>query len=59
MTYIEKFAQCFCYTYNGKKILASHGGLARMPENLSLVSTEELIYGTGEYEDVLAVDMSF
>lgn len=55
----RKFAQCFCYTYNGKKILASHGGLARMPENLSLVSTEELIYGTGEYEDVLAVDMSF
>ena len=30
-----------------------------MPENLSLVSTAELIYGTGEYEEDLAVDMSF
>lgn len=30
-----------------------------MPENLSLVATAELIYGTGVYEDALNVDMSF
>ena len=57
--FYRKLSQCFCYTYQGKKILVSHGGLARMPENLSLVSTAELIYGTGEYEDALTVDMSF
>ena len=55
----RRLSQCFCYTYHGKKVLVSHGGLARMPENLSLVAAAELIYGTGEYEDGLAVDMSF
>ena len=57
--FYRKLSQCFCYTYQGKKVLVSHGGLARMPENLSLVATAELIYGTGVYEDALDVDMSF
>ena len=57
--FYRKLSQCFCYTYRGKKVLVSHGGLARMPENLSLVATAELIYGTGVYEDALDVDMSF
>lgn len=57
--FYRKLSQCFCYTYQGKKVLVSHGGLANMPKNISLVSTAELIYGTGEYEDALAVDMSF
>ena len=30
-----------------------------MPENLTLVATAEMIYGTGEYEDGLDEDMSF
>ena len=45
-SFYRKLSQCFCYTYQGKKVLVSHGGLARMPENLSLVATAELIYGT-------------
>ena len=57
--FYRKLSQCFYYTYQGKKVLVSHGGLARMPENLSLVATAELIYGTGVYEDALDVDMSF
>lgn len=57
--FYRKLSQCFCYTYQGKKVLVSHGGLARMPENLSFVATAELIYGTGDYEDALDVDMCF
>ena len=30
-----------------------------MPENLSLVATAELVYGTGVYEDALDVDICF
>ena len=30
-----------------------------MPENLSLVATAELVYGTGVYEDALDVDIYF
>lgn len=57
--FYRKLSQCFCYTYQGKKVLVSHGGLARMPENLSLVATAELVYGTGVYEDALDVDIYF
>ena len=57
--FYRKLSQCFCYTYQGKKVLVSHGGLARMPENLSLVATAELVYGTGVYEDALDVDICF
>ena len=57
--FYRKLSQCFCYTYQGKKVLVSHGGLARMPENLSFVATAELIYGTDDYEVVFDVDMCF
>ena len=57
--FYRKLEQCFLYTYHGKKVLATHGGLAKMPENLTLVATAEMIYGAGEYEDGLDVDMSF
>lgn len=57
--FYRKLGQCFCYTFNGKKILVTHGGLARMPEKLTLVATAEMIYGTGEFEDGLDVDIAF
>ena len=47
----RKFAQCAYYTYHGKTVLATHGGLSRMPENLTMVSTRQLIHGAGNYND--------
>ena len=47
----RKFAQCAYYTYHGKTVLVTHGGLSRMPENLTMISTRQLIHGAGSYND--------
>ena len=47
----RKFAQCAYYTYHGKTVLVTHGGLSRMPENLTTISTRQLIHGAGNYND--------
>lgn len=53
----RKLRQCAFYTYgniesSAKKVLVTHGGLPRMPQNLLLISTHNLIYGSGDYGDV-------
>ncbi len=35
----------------GQGFLVTHGGLSILPENLTLVATEQMINGTGEYAD--------
>lgn len=47
----RKFAQCAYYTYHGKIVLVTHGGLSRMPENLTTISTRQLVHGVGNYND--------
>lgn len=47
----RKFAQCAYYTYHGKTVLVTHGGLSRMPENLTTISTRQLVHGAGNYND--------
>lgn len=47
----RKFAQCAYYTYHGKTVLVTHGGLSRMPENLTAISTRQLVHGVGNYND--------
>lgn len=47
----RKFAQCAYYTYHGKTVLVTHGGLSRMPENLTTISTRQLVHGAGNYHD--------
>ena len=47
----RKFAQCAYYTYHGKTVLVTHGGLSRMPENLTTISTRQLVHGVGNYND--------
>lgn len=57
--FYRKLAQLICYTYHGKKVLVTHGGLSRMPENLTFISTGEIISGSGAYVQALEVDESF
>lgn len=52
-------AQCAYYTYHGKTLLITHGGLSALPENLTLVSTEQMIKGAGSYKDDNVADMAF
>lgn len=41
--------QCVYYTYFEKQVLVTHGGLSYLPTNLSLISTNQLIKGVGDY----------
>ena len=57
--FYRKLGQCAYYTYNGQKIFACHGGLSKMPENLTLISTNQLIKGSGGYKECANAEMSF
>jgi len=56
---IKKLRQCFLYKFNEKVVLCTHGGLSKLPANLSLVNTEQMIKGVGRYKDMLQVNQSF
>lgn len=56
---VSKLRQCFIYKWNGKIVFCNHGGLSRLPSNLSLVNTEQLIKGVGLYRDMVEVDAAF
>ena len=47
----RKFGQCAYYSYGDRDFLVTHGGLSILPENLTLVATEQMTGGTGEYAD--------
>lgn len=57
--FYRQLAQCVYYTFKGKTVLVTHGGLSCLPQQLTLIATTEMIYGTGTYNDVLAVDTAF
>lgn len=46
----RKFRQLVYYTHFGTKVLVTHGGISKMPENLLYMSTEQFIKGVGDYE---------
>jgi len=45
----RKLRQCFIYKYGDKVVLCTHGGLSKLPANLSLVNSEQMIKGVGFY----------
>ena len=47
----RKFGQCAYYSYGDRDFLVTHGGVSILPENLTLVATEQMTGGTGEYAD--------
>lgn len=55
----RKFGQCAYYTYHGKTVFVSHAGISCMPENLTLIATEQMIRGVGRYSDYQAVAAAF
>ena len=55
----RKFGQCAYYKYNDKIFLVTHGGLSTLPENLSLVQTEQMIKGAGDYNDFEKIATTF
>lgn len=57
--FYRRMGQCAYYTYKGKTVLASHGGLSKIPECLTLLSTSTLIRGAGNYKDSDECDACF
>lgn len=55
----RRMGQCAYYTYHGKTFIVSHGGVSKIPECLTLISTNTLIRGSGKYKDADDVDESF
>ena len=49
--FYRKLGQCAWYEFKGKEVFVSHGGIATIPDNLTMMSTEQLIHGVGRYED--------
>lgn len=47
----RRLGQCAWYKYDDKDIFVSHGGIATLPDNLSFMSTEQMIKGVGSYND--------
>ena len=58
-TIARKLRQCFIYKYGDKVVFCNHGGLSRLPQNLSLINSEQLIKGVGQYRDMIGVDEAF
>ena len=55
----RRMGQCAYYTYNEKTVLVSHGGLSRIPECFTKLSTSVLIRGAGTYRESDECDTNF
>jgi len=57
--FYRKLRQLAYYTYNGKVVVVTHGGISTMPERFEFLATEQLIKGVGEYKDMEVVNAQF
>lgn len=57
--FCKKLTQCAYYTYHGKTVIATHGGLSTIPDNLVKVPTKQMIKGVGKYSEYETVIRTF
>lgn len=55
----RRIGQCAYYKYKDKVYLVTHAGLSNVPDNLTTVSTVQMIRGVGNYNDFEAVANAF
>lgn len=55
----RRIGQCAWYSYGGREVLVTHGGLSTIPANLSLVATKQMVKGVGSYKDHEECALSF
>ena len=55
----RRLGQCAYFNYFGNTYLVTHGGISTLPDNLTLVSTAQMMKGVGNYNDVELVDDAF
>lgn len=47
----RRFGQCAYYQFDRNTYLVTHGGVSTIPENLTLMATEQMIEGSGSFGD--------
>lgn len=47
--FCKKLEKAIYYQYKGKKVLVTHGGIVKVPDNLLTLSSEQMIRGVGNY----------
>ena len=57
--FYRKLGQCAYYVYHDKLVFASHGGLSRLPDNLTKIAAEQMIRGVGAYSDFEKIAHNF
>jgi len=45
----RKLCQMVYYTYDGKVVVVSHGGISKVPDNFNFMASDQLIRGVGVY----------
>lgn len=55
----RKMGQCAYFKYGDNVYLVTHAGLSVVPNNLTFVSTKQMIHGVGDYKDFEAVADTF
>lgn len=55
----RRMGQCAYFSYQGNTYLVTHGGLSTLPTNLTLCSTEQMIKGVGNYNNIEVAEESF
>lgn len=50
--FCNKFAQLGYFAFSDKVLLGTHGGLSTLPKQLVQISAQQLIHGTGKYNDM-------
>jgi len=57
----RRFRQCSYYTWRGKTVMCTHGGLPRLDGvgKVEFIPASQMISGVGQYEDVLSCAESF
>jgi predicted kinase len=57
--FTRKLRQMIDYTYHGKRVIVTHGGIAKIPTNFVELKTRQLIHGVGAYDEHSTVDHQF
>lgn len=57
--FYRKLGQCAWFTYAGKEFFICHGGISKIPENLTFLATEQMIKGVGTYNEFETVSDCF
>lgn len=57
--FYRRLGQCAYYKYDDNIYLVTHGGLSMIPDNLSLIATDQMINGVGGYKEVEEVEDTF